>query len=92
MFIHGTKPSLSPVFAKKATQETTRVLIIQLSLLVPMTGLEPARHLTRAPKARVSTIPPHRHISLYNGPNATIKASVFFTQCATISRILPATQ
>lgn len=27
-----------------------------------MTGLEPARHVANAPKAFVSTIPPHRHM------------------------------
>lgn len=32
--------------------------------LVPMTGLEPARRKTNAPKTFASTIPPHRHICL----------------------------
>lgn len=34
----------------------------QSAFLVPMTGLEPARLSTSAPKADVSTVPPHRHM------------------------------
>ena len=37
--------------------------------MVPMTGLEPARRVANAPKAFVSTFPPHRHMAALKSAN-----------------------